>query len=82
MWRLQGAQAQSYGFLQFRVTLQVSWHPMWQTSKNIVCVCVRALNPLTGKSSGVCLTVRTPTVLIICVRRGEGGASFSVSVSL
>lgn len=42
MWRLQGAQAQSYGFLQFRVTLQVSWHPMWQTSKNIVCVCARA----------------------------------------
>lgn len=50
MWRLHGDDRElsltvSY---HFRVTLQVSWHPMWQTSKNMMhmraraCVCVRS----------------------------------------
>lgn len=72
MWRLQGAQAQSYGFLLFPC------HAAGVLAPNVAdiqeyCVCARTLNPLTVKSSGVCLTVRTPTVLIICVRWGKGG---------
>lgn len=58
----------------FCVTLQVSWHPMWKTPKNIMHVCVCA-QPLGVKSCGVYLTVREhpPFSLSVGSRERERG---------
>lgn len=58
-------------FYYFRVTLQVSWHPMWKTSNNIrhMCVCVRACVLTQSVLKALwCVfdSQRTPTTLIIC----------------
>lgn len=61
-------------YYYFCVTLQVSWHPMWKTSKNImhVCVCVCVLTHSVLKAL-LCVfdSQRTPTVLIICGKQRE-----------